>query len=354
MPTSVSSRPLVLSTTAYSEASVCLKRFEYHQRHHLVTRPSGLSPRIRKGVWIHRALDAHGKGEYWMDALSECSTWAKDHGVPEEDRFAIFDECERILQGYFAYWEQHPRWKWQVVTSEEPIEYAVSNSLTIRATVDKIVKWRGGLWLVEHKSTSEIPSASWRATDPQTALQYAVCALSGKYDVVGIIFDYLVTREPPVPRVKNDGRFYAGTEKQTTTTAAFDSVIPLMKARYTDPNLDPDAFIASFAQYVQTMREQVVNDGHFFQRFEVYRPDAAITQTLRDVRATQEMILLAEKMNHWRRLNNIIYCQRFCSYADLCSAEYISGKESSLRQTDYMIEDLTDREGRAPSQRVHP
>lgn len=327
---------MLLSSTAYGEAALCLKRYEYHQVHGLVPPPSKLSPRIRKGLWVHKALADHARGLSWQDAIMACVDWAVQHGVDISKANTIADECYELLHGYFNYYSD----QWKVITVEEPIEAEVAPGLSIRATVDAIILEKNKLWLVEHKTTSDIPGAEWRAIDPQTALQVAACIISKKYFVHGIIFDYIWTQTPNIPRVLKSGNgFYASDLKAKTTSRAFSYAERDLRAQWTGTPADLD-------KYLHDAKVNLVSDGLFYQRYRVERPIDAIKETLKDLREVVRSIKQAERYGHYRRLNNILVCPRFCPYAHLCAAEYVRGGESSLRQLDFVREDFTDREAR--------
>lgn len=338
-------QPLLLSTTALSDAALCLKRYEYRHVDHLAPRPSDLNPRIRRGLWIHRALEFHAAGKQWQEGLADCAVWAQSHGVEQERVDEMLRECAVILTRYFNYYEQQPYWRWTYDAHEIKLVHTTPSGVVLQATADAIVRWRGGRWLVEYKTTSDIPSPVWRGVDPQTAMQLALCYLDPEYaDVEGIIFDYLLTREPSTPRVKNDGMFYSTDEKMHTTTDVFHSVEREVRAKWSPKHAPLTA-----DEYLDQMRLNMVNDGHYFQRFEVRRPTAAINETLRDARVIARSIKLAEMEGHYPRLSNILYCQRFCSYQRLCASEYVSGHPLEvMRAEDFIVDDGSDREGRGP------
>ena len=345
----------MLSTTALKDAAICLKYYQYKHIEHLTSRPSDLSPRMRRGTWIHRALeyDAHGK-DYGL-GLTECYTWAIQHGADAEKANGILDECYRILKGYFEYYAHQPYWKWTTLWAERTLRYTLSSGIVLQATPDRMVEWRGRPWLVEQKTTIEVPSPTWRGIDPQTALQLVLCHLND-IPVDGVIFDYLVTREPMRPRVKKDGRFYAVSADGHTSSAAFEQAVPDVLAAWKH-----DSSCGAFAPdgsashtpvdctdpYIESMRVNMVNDGQFYQRFEVYRAENTISETLRDAAGIARTVLQAERAGHYPRIQNVLYCTRYCDMSSLCASEYIAGRPLEvMRETDYVIDNPDDREGR--------
>lgn len=326
----------VLSTTAYGEASTCLQKYYYHHVARLTPKPSDTRPALRRGIWIHKAIADYYHGKPWGEAIDALVTWATDRGVPQEEADTIAAECRSILDGYFSYWATRGE-RWEVLTVEEPMFLQVSPSLTLRATVDAIVRNKHGVWLVEHKSTAEIPSATWRAVDPQTAIQYISCKARFP-DLQGVIFDYILTKPAPVPQVKQDGKFYA--REVTTTTLAFGRGVEEVSAKWRGSPVE-------LAEYLVEMHGRMVADGQFYQRHIVIRPHEHIVSTMRDVAATNRAINEAEQTNHWRRSFSLFSCSRFCSYGSLCMTEYVSGKTAkAMREHEFVIDDETQREGR--------
>lgn len=321
---------LTLSSTAYGTASTCLKRYEYAHVLNLSPRPRDLPPRMRKGIWIHKALEARARGDDWRATLDDCRTWAVGRGVEDADADALLTECGRLVDAYIAHWAAQGELPapGDFAAIEQSFGADLAPDFRITTTVDAVVRRRGGLWLWEYKSTEHVPSASWRAVDPQTLLQLVTCTMSG-LPIDGIVFDYIVTTEPKVPRVRADGMFYAGTEDRWTTAAAFEQAIPEVTRKWKGANGDVD-------EYLDTMRRKCVNDAAFFERYPVYRPMDAVRETLADARALRDAILHAQQTGHWRRLSNLLMCPRFCPFTDLCASEYVLGRPSTMRESDFV------------------
>lgn len=324
---------MLLSSTMYADASMCLKRFEYRWVDQLVRRPQHVGAALRRGIWLHKCLEEYHGGRDWLLALRDMMTWAAEHGVDSDKAFDIAREVEDIMRGYIDFW---PSDYWQVLGSEVPIVLETGPDSGLRATIDKGVKWRGEHWLAEHKSTGEIPPASWRSVDPQTALQYWLChqvkpVIGGEVFLpVGIIFDYLLTEKPSVPRWKKDGELYANCVP--TTKAAFERGV--QQTQWTPRNVEAD-------------RQRLVNDSLFYRRFPVQRPEGNVQETMGDIIATLRDIRTAEQFGRYRRSFHVLTCRRFCPYSDICIHEYMLGQKSEVMRNElYMLDDGSRGEGR--------
>ena len=337
-----------LSSTSFVEASQCLKKYEYHKVLQLVPNPENMAKVLRRGIWIHSALESYHKGVSIQKALEPQIEWALAHGVPEEDVREICLEVVRIMKGYIAFWQDEP---WEFVCAERQVEVS-GGAHTIFGTVDLIVKTRHGKFIVEHKSTSHIPDASWRAVDPQTALQYFACRQSDDptiNDVDGILFNYLDTNEPSPPKFKQeDFAPYANTA--VTTSAAWEAgintpVTKKVKSKGVTTEVDMGSPVSravhdpEYADRLEGWRQQYVADGKFYQRYPIYRPDEAVRETLLDVKGTMYNIVKAEELGHYPRSLHVVNCSRWCQYGPLCVTEYLTGKEAEIvRREEYVIE----------------
>lgn len=321
---------LHLSTTGFSDASLCLQKYEYRWVHKLISKPTGVSVPMRRGIWIHRALEVYDQGGDWGRALWQCREWAVERGVAPEKADEVFQEVVLLVNGYIDFWKEDI---WEFVSSEERIEYTFEKQqLHQSATLDLIVRWLGKLWIVERKSTSDIPNASWRTVDPQTMLQYALCHLTGKYQIEGVIFDYILTKPAPVPRVKKDGTLYANTSP--TTSVAWQRA------------LDQETTALRPTEGWADRRTEYVRDGLWYQRYPVYKFDEAVGSTFKDLSGIVDRIRRAQAAGVYPRLNYLPVCKRMCSYSALCAHEYLTGHPSQILREDNFDIDTGEREGR--------
>lgn len=338
MPSEASPLKLSLGTTAVGTAMVCLKRFEYRYIDKLVPKPPEVGHALRRGTMIHACLEAMHRGHTWGQVLADMGNWQTEHGVDFEEATRLSDEVVLIMQGYEHYWAENERYPMTPVAIEQKLAVTLPNGDELSATVDTIVEYGSkGLYLLENKSTSRFPSDDWRVIDPQTALQYLLATLNG-YPIEGIIFNYLSTSNPPVPQVlKNTGRgFYARDIK--TTTVAFnqgaDNLIREFAARY---QTSWDGAEASVRDYIEQMRPKFVQDGLFFQRDIVYKPDDMVMEIMRDVKFSMEQIREAHRTGIFPHSINQLVCG-FCPYSKVCPVELLKGQRSPGLRQEYYLE----------------
>lgn len=322
-----------LSTSAFNCYSQCPKRYEYQHVDHLVPVPRNVRPVIRRGIWIHAALEEYHKGNQWGLVLGKMSHWAEQHGVPEDQLNTIYREVDDIMQGYIAYWEKYGT-PYKTIATEKKLEWTTKSGDVLSATLDMLAEDRDGLWIWEHKSTSEIPPASWRAIDPQTMIQVMVAIANG-LNVVGVRFNYLWTKPPSRPRVKKNGEFYANAEGTKTTSIVWDEIAVEHATLARQAGWDGERIQAYQAEW----RDKLVNDGAFYQRYDVYRSPANIRETAKDLQTVLRELKASLETGSFRRAFHVTGCRRFCSYSDLCVLEYVrGGKVEEVRSLDYVVE----------------
>src|SRR5438105_309044 len=132
---------LELSTTAYSDASLCLKRYDYRWNAKLVLKPSEVRSVMRRGTWIHRCLELIDLGQPWIPELEGMYRWAIEHEVPEEKAWQLETEVTSIVQDYVSWWAGHEEdpGPYKTVGTEVPLDWAPTPNRKIKATLDRIV-----------------------------------------------------------------------------------------------------------------------------------------------------------------------------------------------------------------------
>lgn len=328
--------PLTLGTTKVNELARCMKLYEYHAILKLIPKARNIGTPMRRGIWVHSGLEGETKGVNWADRMVELTEWALNAGADGDQISKVRNEASMILAGHDYYWSSNPQAKiGKTILAEKELILDVPRlNLKLTATVDLIAEYKGGIALVEHKSTNHIPPANWRAVDPQTAIQYLAARQEGiKVDY--ILFNYLLTTPPPVPQIIKGGVF--STRKIETTTMAFNLAASNLRAVWkgTDDEL---------TDYLEQERHRLVNDAKFYQRYEVHRPERYLRETAKDLKALVGMLRLAESTGHYPRSFHPFMCTRMCSYSNLCSIEYMSGRPSPLREVEFEI-DKGQREG---------
>ena len=332
-----------LSSSAYRDASNCLKRYEYRWLDNLVPVPRDQKPALRRGIWLHRTLELHDRDLAWEDELTRMADWAMQQGVDTTKVTDLYAEVRDITQQYITFWDNaqkmHPdQWlePWTLDETEKVVEFSPTPGVRLTATVDVLKRDRQGrLWIWERKTLAEIPDSDWRCVDPQTMLQ--VVLLRTHEPVQGVVFDYVCTKNPPRLRVKNDGRLYKGDDEKQTTTLRLAEAAPEIKANWR-PGVDWESPEA----YIRWLYGRVLNDAAWFQRYPTLRDNSHLTENMRDVADTTRNIIAAHTRGHFPRAWNNLTCPLFCPYMRLCANEYQTGHRNEVMRQEYFTQATQD------------
>lgn len=317
---------ITLSTSAFNDAARCLKRYEYRWVEGLVPRPKDVRPVLRRGVWIHRCLQLADEGKDWLVELGLMWQWAIEQDVDQADADQMYAEVQALCEDYVAYWAGHEEapGPWTTEATEIALEWEPRPGTVLKATIDCLKRdSQGRLWIWERKSTQDIPDSDWRTADPQTMLQYMIARANGM-PVAGIMFDYVSTRPGRVPRVTQQGRLHKSDETMQTRGRFFaEAEATMRKASQGDT-------------YINLLRERIVSDAAWFQRYPAFRPDDNAVLTLRDVAQMLRHIGAAREKDYYARSLSVLDCRLFCPYGKLCMAEYQLGRKSEAHREEYV------------------
>ena len=320
---------LALSSSAFRDAAQCLKKYEYRWVDELVPLPKNQSEALRRGLWIHRCLECSDWGQDFEPELERMLEWAVAQQADEAKAYQLASEVSDLCQQYLRYWADNPdsMGPWTLAGTEVPVEYSPTPGVKLSATVDCLKRDNAGrLWIWERKCLADIPDSDWRGVDPQTMLQLVLQRTHEP--VMGVVFDYVWTKNPPVLRVKKDGRLYSGDDEKQTTMQRLAEALPEIRRNWS-PHLD----FGSADEYVQWLYGRVIADGLWFQRYPTLRPDAHLIENMQDVADTVRAILEARQRGHYRRAWHPFFCPRFCPYMRLCANEFQLGQRNEAMRT---------------------
>jgi PD-(D/E)XK nuclease superfamily len=316
-----------LSTSAFNDAARCLKRYEYRWVEGLVPPPKDVRPVLRRGVWVHRALELIDQGLPWTEELDRLEQWALYHEVDANQVMAMRQEVDELVQDYVRFWDSHDDelGPWKTTDTEVHLTWEPRAGITLSATIDKLATdKRGRTWIWERKTTQDIPDSDWRTVDPQTMLQYMIARENG-IPVSGVLFDYVLTRPSPSLRVKKNGELYAGDDEKAVRVRHIP--VEEMYAK------------GASAEYVAYVLTRCAADAQWFQRYPTFRPDDNVSLTIKDVVEMIRRIWEAETRGYYARSINLLDCRLFCPYGRLCMREYQLGRPSPALREEYTIKD---------------
>jgi len=166
-----------------------LHHYKYRERLEPKTKPVAL----KRGAWIHALLEAYYKGNDWREVHRALT-----------DEFAMLMDEEREYYGDLPgtaetlmtlYEETYPNDR----TLEVELEFKgfpLSKTVRLNGRVDLVLEDSRGVWVVEHKTVSRMPSEDERIVNPQVALYIPVVEQQLGVKVNGVLWNYLITRIP--------------------------------------------------------------------------------------------------------------------------------------------------------------
>jgi len=129
--------------------------------------------------------------------------------APRERIRTLFHDLDWLARAYFSFWGKSSDWDWEVLESEQRHTYPVTGDVHLGGIQDKLVRFNGQLWIVDHKTTkgdaSQWYDNSYSAQGP--AYVWMVSNSIGER-VAGIIYDVANSKPiewEPIPLKKPPG-----------------------------------------------------------------------------------------------------------------------------------------------------
>jgi ATP-dependent helicase/DNAse subunit B len=306
----------------------CPKQWEYKYEQLLV--PKAKSKPLFMGNWVHKALETHySQGDWKIGHNEYVNEWNR---LFEEERIALrtkrgkislppFPEIvERIMRSYVWYYRDEG---WKVVATEQ--EFEVPTPLTIdgevqmfKGIIDLIIEDEEGLlWIIDHKTASNIPEAtSFHGMDPQLMLYPWAAKRMWGMDIAGIYYNYVKSKPPTIPTITKTG---ALSRRKIVTD--YPTYVRFLKANGYDPH---------------DFREELVplqKKSPYLRRYRYPREKVVTQEVVLDALTTVQKIRRPER--HIRVITRD--CSRMCSYHNICRAELNGFDTAQMRKHDFDI-----------------
>lgn len=266
---------------------------------------------------MHELIAAHYSGVGWETKHAELT---KEFNKLFEEEKVIYgnlpDECDRLMKGYILRWRKEDRKIKQVIMVEEALEAPLPHGHTLAFTPDRVVEDDWGTWLVETKTHKKIPTGEYRFLDVQTA-RYFYGLLKKGIKVTGILWDYVRTRPPTVPRLTKTG-LVKGLARMDTELYTFVSGIKNL-------GLNPNDFTDKI--------RQLKRSEDYFRRVRTPKPLPVVKQLVREAVVTADAI--ERGVQPVRSIDRS--CEWQCAYRDLCISDLYGGNTESLIKLKFHV-----------------
>lgn len=302
---------------------------------------------LRFGTLMHLGLETWFKSGADLEQTIE----AMRAGVAADEYELV--RAEELMRGYHFRWCDEPM---TVLAVEQQFRADLRNPETggksrtfdLGGKVDAVVQREDGVYIVEHKTTSEdigLGSPYWERLriDAQVSVYFAGAKSLG-YDVVGCIYDVIrkpTIRPKQVPLVDEDGvkivldksgarvRTKDGKKFRESADAALGYELQ-SRAETAD-------------EYRTRLRADIAeNPDRYYQRGTVVRLEEEERDAAFDNWQTAELIREANRRG--RHLRNTDSCMRFsraCEFFQVCTGAASLEDESRFRRTEHVHEELS-------------
>lgn len=307
-----------LLTVSYTQ----IKRWRLCSQAYYYNYVEGIVPRIKSkplklGNITHQAIEEWAKIGNISKLLKSVD---KEYGSMFEEERELYgnipDTIRRIMKGYLSM-HSGERLKYKVVEEKlGPVPLTKRTQLSLK--VDRLTETKAGLTLCETKTAKRIPGEDMRIWDLQTILYVWALRQLG-YPVKAILWDYIRTKPPTIPKVLKDGSL---SKKEIDTDyetylAAVKEVCPDLMDEY-QPFLD---------------KLKLEGNKKFFKRVLLPVNNKMIEPVLNDAKMTSLQIASFQHLP----VRNIsgFTCPR-CFYGSLCLAGLRGQDEAFIREHEFM------------------
>lgn len=279
----------------------CPKRYEYYAVDR-ITSPDAEA--LRYGSLVHEGLAAIYRGEDWHAVLKDAYMqvkWDSDY----ESVVALLEEYEDAMQRLY----EDPK-RWEVLHVEESFVHE-----GIGFTPDLIIRERstGDVWVVDHKTTSRIPTDEW---DKVTNLQHLLYVYGVRRiypETRGFIFNWLVKQKLSELKLRKDGKI-ANLDRTNTTLTRLLSFIK-------------ENNVPLYPELEAKLEQLRGGSSQFLRTTLVVTPEGAANAW----REAHEVIRRIDETPPGGFYRVVDFSCRWCPYETLCSLEYLGYDAEDVR-----------------------
>ena len=314
--------PFKFSSSEIKSFQRCPKQHEYKYIQRLVSKKPQRPLTI--GNWVHAALETHYKDGDWrigyQQWLAIYDKYFDEEKAALDKRGKLPDLVKRIIKGYLYYYKNDG---WKVLYTEWEFEFPMTfNGLIflVKGRVDLIVEDEDGdIWVVDHKTASNIPDpTSFHAMDPQLMLYpVAVKKLLG-LKVRGIVYNYVQSKPPSIPKLNKNGSI---SKRKVRTD--YPTLLRFLKESGQDP-----------ADWVHVLRP-LKRRSPFLRRYRLPREPVVTKAILKDLLTVATHIVGDELRTRTITRD----CANMCSYHELCRSELNGFDTTFMRKAQFTIKE---------------
>jgi len=282
----------------------------------------GIEPRLKavpleRGGLLHEMLENYYTGKDWRKPIEKYREKWDSLMEEERDYYGgdLPEECLRIMEGYVRKYKNYIEKPLAIELdfSDNPVE--VIPHIYLKGRIDLIIKDKKGCWVTEHKSHKKIPSEEQRFFDLQSSIYMVVSEILG-YKIDGILWNYLRTKPPTIPRVLVNGR---GISRAKDIDTDYDT--------YYDTIIENGFKPSDYKEELQRASKNI-----FYLRRYLPKSERLIDGIKTELKTIGPII---DKLQYYPyRVTNKMVCNG-CGYRALCQAELLGLDAAFIRRYEY-------------------
>lgn len=316
--------PIILSNSKIKLYKRCTQAYYYREVELIVPKTASLP--LQRGVMLHSMLEAYYKGKSWKKALEKYQPFWD--GLMDEEKEVyggdLMEECKRIMNGYIRLYGKKPQEKVHFVEmnfSENPIE--ILPNIYFKGVIDAGLEDDRGLWITEHKTHKKIPKEDQRFFDLQTAIYHRVAEIKG-YKPTGVMWNYLITKPPTIPRLLKNGGL---SRAKNIVTDRYTYLEAIEKN-----NLDPSDYEEELEYFSQ---------NRFYERIQMPSNKSVVEGLMKDLKTVAHII---NRLKEYPYRNMDSFNCRGCDYKQLCHAELMGLDTEFIRKKEFKPKEHREEE----------
>lgn len=310
----------------------CEKQYDYKYIQLLQPKEKKRAPYL--GNWFHAALESYYRDGDWKIGfqvyLDEYNKLFDEEREELDKKFGPLPiQVKKMIQSYLWYYRND---EWEIIATEADFLTLIKEPIWAKGRIDLLIKDIEGLyWLIDHKTTSNIPDQNaFHAMDPQLMLYpWAIKRFMG-INVAGIIYNYIKSRPPSVPKMTPK----TGQVSRRKILTDYPTLYRFLVQNNIDPKRS--AFTADL--------KKLQRESPFLKRYRLPREKFVTKEILSDFytsayRLWERRAAIEDGANlSTRFVRNITKdCQTMCSYHDLCRQELNGFDSNFIRKQRYDI-----------------
>ncbi len=322
-------------TVSYTE----MKRWRFCRQSHFYSYVEKIVPKVKTkplklGNIIHKLIETWAKKGNYEGILAEVRKEYNKMFDEEKEYYGDLPSIvEQIFNGYRAKYGEKERQSYKLIEQiMGPVELTSQTQLKFK--VDRIFKMPLGTAIVETKTSKRIPEEDKRIWDIQTLL-YAWGLKEFGYQIDAVLWDYIRTKTPTIPRVLKHGSLSQAQDMDTNYDTYYQAILDnLGKSHVKD--------------YKEILTHLKSRPDQFYKRVVQTISKDMMQSVVRDARITSIEIL---RMSHLPVKTISGFTCPMCFYSSLCYAkmrnldiEFIQDKEFMSKENEIEYGKETENE----------